>query len=284
MRKGFTVGLLAAASLSTVLLSPLWADDELAQGKILVADRKLKDPNFERSVVYLISSDEMGTVGLILNRETDTPIGKVLGGIRGAANRKDFAFSGGPVEANSILALHRTTARRKGAQQVSGEVSAILDETALKEVLASGGDSSTLRFYLGYAGWGPGQLEAEVDAGAWFITSGDAKIVFDSEPETLWDRLIRRKDAVLARNSLRSPLPSPKEPPHNGGGRQLPRPPEAAARLCAAIPLDLVPFKGRLAHGTQLHPAHGIAGNVPAVCGFQLSLRASFPLLPAQSA
>ena len=253
MRKAFTIGLLAAAS-----LSPIRADDELTQGKILVADRKLKDPNFDRSVVYLITSDEMGSVGLILNRETDTPIGKVLSGIKGAANRKDFAFSGGPVETDSILALHRTTARRKGAQQVSGEVSAILDETALKEVLASGGDSSTLRFYLGYAGWGPGQLEAEVDAGAWFITSGDAKIVFDSDPDTLWDRLIRRKDAVVVRNDLHPPLPS--------------------------SPLDLVPFKGRLAHGTQLHPAHGIAGNVPAVCGFQLSLRASFPLLPAQSA
>ena len=253
MRQSFMAGLLTGISLLPVL-----ADDELAQGKILVAERKLKDPSFERSVVYLVTYDEMGAVGLILNRETDTSIGKVLSGIKGAANRKDFAFSGGPVETNSILALHRTTARRKGAQQVSGEVSAILDETALKEVLASGGDSSTLRFYLGYTGWGPGQLETEVDAGAWFITSGDAKIVFDSQPDTLWDRLIRRKDAVVVRNNLRPALPS--------------------------RPLDLVPFKGRLAHGTQLHPAHGIAGNVPVVCGFQLSLRANIPLLPAQSA
>jgi putative transcriptional regulator len=251
MGKTLTIASLLAAT----SLLPAWADDELAQGKILVADRKLKDPNFERSVVYLITYDEMGAVGLILNRETDTPVGKILGGVKGALNRNDFAFSGGPVETNSILALHRTTARRKGAQQVSAEVSAILDETVLKEVLASGGDSSALRFYLGYAGWGPGQLDAEVDAGAWFITSGDAKIVFDADPDTLWDRLIRRKDAVVA--GLFSPL--------------------------SRSGLNLLPFKGRLAHGTQLHPAHRIAGNVPAVCGFQLSLRASIPLLPAQS-
>jgi putative transcriptional regulator len=200
----------------------------------------------------------MGAVGLILNRETDTPVGKILSGVKGASNRKDFAFSGGPVETNSILALYRTAARRKGAQPVSSEVSAILDETALKEVLASGGDSSSLRFYVGYAGWGPGQLEAEVDAGAWFVTSGDANIVFDADPDTLWDRLIRRKDAIVARRRDNPPLPSSRP--------------------------DLLLFKGRQAHGTQLHPAHGIAGNVPVVCGFQLPLRANIPLLPAQSA
>ena len=252
--KSLTIALLAAAS-----LVPVWADDDLCQGKILVADRKLKDPSFERSVIYLITYDEMGAVGLILNRETDTPVGKILSGVKGAANRKDFAFSGGPVETNSVLALHRTTARRKGAQQVSADVSAILDETVLKEVLASDGDSGVLRFYLGYAGWGPGQLDAEADAGAWFITSGDAKIVFDSDPDTLWERLIRRKDAVVARQwDNRLPALSPSG-------------------------LDLLTFKGILAHGTQLHPPHATARNVPAVCGFQLPLRARIPVLPARS-
>ncbi|HLH44672.1 MAG TPA: YqgE/AlgH family protein [Bryobacteraceae bacterium] len=250
MLKGVTVAILTGAPLLSA-----WAQDDLGQGKILVADRKLKDPSFEHSVVYLISYDEMGAVGVILNRETDTPVGKILSGVKGASNRKDFAFSGGPVETNSVLALHRTTARRRGAQQASSEVAAILDEAALKEVLASGGDSGELRFYLGYAGWGPGQLEAEVEAGAWFITGGGARIVFDSDPDTLWDRLIRRKDAVVAR---------------------------VARPLSPSLP-DLLTFKGRPAHGTQLHPAHATARNVPAVCGFQLPLRASLAVLPAQS-
>ncbi|HEY7333451.1 MAG TPA: YqgE/AlgH family protein [Bryobacteraceae bacterium] len=235
MLKAFMVALLAFASLSAA-----WADDDLAPGKILVADRKLKDPNFERSVIYLITYDEKGAVGLILNRQTDTPVGKILSGVKGGAGRKDFAFSGGPVETDSILALYRGAPKGKGAQRVSAEISAILDETALADALAApDGDRGALRFYLGYAGWGPGQLDAEIDAGGWYVIGGDAKMVFDDQPETLWDRLIRRKDQQVA-------LSSPTR--------------------------DLLTFISSLAHGTKLHPAHGIAGNVPAFRRFQLSL------------
>src|SRR6516225_8915540 len=80
----FGVALLAVAL-------PGRGDDDLAAGKILVADKKLKDPNFDQTVVYLITYDDEGAVGLILNRETDTPITRVLRGMKEAANRKDFA-------------------------------------------------------------------------------------------------------------------------------------------------------------------------------------------------
>lgn len=184
------------------LVPALWADDDLAQGKILVADVKLKDPSFEKAVVYLITYDDQGAVGLILNRETDTPVTKILSGVKEAANRKDFAFQGGPVEPSSVMALYRTvasTSRRQGTRQVGRDVVALLNEAALKTALAAGADPNALRFYTGYAGWGPGQLENEVDVGAWTVLSGDSKTVFDSTPETLWDRLNRRKDERVAR-------------------------------------------------------------------------------------
>jgi putative transcriptional regulator len=192
------VGVLVAGG----LVPALRADDDLAQGKILVADRKLKDPSFEKAVVYLITYDNQGAVGLILNRETDTPVTKILSGVKEAANRKDFAFQGGPVEPASVMALYHTVAssgRRQGTRQVGRDVMALLNEEALKGALAAGADSSALRFYTGYAGWGPGQLENEVDAGAWTVLSGDSKTVFDATPETLWDRLNRRKDERVAR-------------------------------------------------------------------------------------
>ena len=177
------------------------AQDDLAPGKILVADKKLKDPNFDQAVVYLITYDDEGAVGLILNRETDTPVTKVLRGMKEAANRKDFVFSGGPVEEDSVLALYHTTAKRKGARQISRDVYALLDETALKEALAAGAAPDVLRFYVGYAGWGPGQLDNEVNAGAWAILPGDAKTVFDANPDTLWVRLNRRKDEQVVKSN-----------------------------------------------------------------------------------
>ena len=159
-------------------------------------------------MVYLITYDDKGAVGLILNRETDTPVTKILTGVREAANRKDFAFHGGPVEPSSVLALYRTVASsggKQGTRQVGRDVVALLDEAALKRALAAGADSSALRFYTGYAGWGPGQLDNEVDVGAWTVLSGDSKTVFDATPETLWDRLNRRKDERVARAAAPSP-------------------------------------------------------------------------------
>ena len=183
-----------------VVALPGRADDDLAAGKILVADKKLKDPNFDQAVVYLITYDDEGAVGLILNRETDTPITKVLRGMKEASNRKDFAFSGGPVEEDSVLALYRTSTKQKGARQISRDVYAVLDEGALKDALATGAKDDVLRFYVGYAGWGPGQLDNEVDLGAWTVFSGDAKTVFDADPDTLWDRLNRRRDEQVVKN------------------------------------------------------------------------------------
>lgn len=197
MANRYSPSIVAALLLAAL---PGRADDDLAAGKILIADKKLKDPNFDQTVVYLITYDDEGAVGLILNRETDTPVTKVLRGMKEAANRKDFAFSGGPVEEDSVLALYRTTTKQKGGRQISREVYAVLDEAALKEVLATGADGNVLRFYVGYSGWGPGQLENEVNAGAWTVFSGDAKTVFDGDPDTLWDRLNRRKDQQVIKN------------------------------------------------------------------------------------
>jgi putative transcriptional regulator len=193
----------SGALLAMLLPISMRAQDELAQGKILVADKKLKDPNFDQTVVYLITYDEQGAVGLVLNRESDTPLSRVLTGVKEAASRKDFVFTGGPVEASSVLALYRSSAKRKGTRQVSGDVYAVLDEAVLKEALASGSGANALRFYSGYAGWGPGQLDNEVDAGAWSVLPGDAKTVFDGDPDTLWDRLNRRREQQVVKNQWR---------------------------------------------------------------------------------
>jgi putative transcriptional regulator len=177
---------------------PLLAADELAGGQILVADRKLRDPHFAGSVVVLITYDDEGAVGLILNRKTETPITKILGRVKEAEGRQDLAFEGGPVDTQSILALTRSREKATGMQHLFGDVYAILSEGPLKKTLATGVGSNLLRFYLGYAGCGPGQLDAEVDAGAWHIVKGDANAVFDPDPDSLWERLLRQSSLSFA--------------------------------------------------------------------------------------
>jgi putative transcriptional regulator len=189
------VGILAGLCCAAV---PLLAADELAQGQILVADRKLRDPHFAGSVVILITYDDEGAVGLILNRKTETPISKILGSVKEAEGRKDLAFEGGPVETESILALTRSREKLTGMQRLFGDVYAILSEGPLQKTLATGVGSNLLRFYLGYAGWRPGQLDTEVDAGAWHIVKGDANAVFDPDPDSLWERLLRQSSLSFA--------------------------------------------------------------------------------------
>jgi len=199
-RLGLIAGLGVMLNVAPVMLH---ADDEIADGKILVADRALTDPNFANAVVVIITYDEHGTVGLILNRESDTPVTSILDGVKEAAGRKDLAYEGGPIEAKSVLALLRSAKEIPGTKHIFGDVYAVLTEDPLKQALKSATDPDRLRFYLGYAGWGPGQLEAEIDAGAWQVLDGNSKTVFDAAPETLWERLSRRTSLRLASLGLR---------------------------------------------------------------------------------
>jgi putative transcriptional regulator len=202
---------------ATAMLAAVWfagvvparADEDLAEGSILVADRKLKDPNFAQTVVLIVAYGEQGTIGLVLNRPGDITVSDLLAGVKDARSRKDSAFSGGPVEPKSVLALLRSRDGPRGAQRVSGDIWAILDPDLLADTLSAHAGADKLRFYVGYAGWGPGQLEAEMDAGAWRVIRGSADTVFDAKPESLWDRVVRNLDVTFAK--LLPPF-SPAEP------------------------------------------------------------------------
>lgn len=184
------------------------ADEDLAEGTLLVADRRLADPNFEKTVVLIITYDEHGTVGLVLNRRSDIPVAMLLAGVKEAKDRTDIAFSGGPVEPKSVLALLRARKGPDGAQHVAGDLWAILDQDLLQDTLAARTGADKLRFYVGYAGWGPGQLEAEMDAGAWRAIHSNSDTVFDAEPDSLWDRVVRSLDLRIAANwGPKAPLP-----------------------------------------------------------------------------
>ena len=178
---------------------PARADEDLDEGVFLVADRKLKDPNFERTVVLIVTYDEEGTVGLVVNRQSDVAVSSLLSGVKDARSHTEPAFSGGPVEPKSVLALLRSHTPPKGAQRVATDVWALLDQDLLEQTLATHPGADKLRFYVGYAGWGAGQLESEMEAGAWHVIRSTPDAVFDAMPESLWDRVVRTLDSKVAR-------------------------------------------------------------------------------------
>jgi len=173
--------------------------DKLAPGRFLVASRDLGDPNFAQSVILLVQhDDEHGAMGLIVNRRSDVPLSRVFEDLKEAKGRSDLIYVGGPVELNSVLALIRSSNKPEDAKRVFGDVYLVASKELLQKTLASGADAGAFHVYIGYAGWEPGQLEHEVESGAWHVMPADAAEVFHVDPDAVWERLVRRTETRIA--------------------------------------------------------------------------------------
>jgi putative transcriptional regulator len=172
-------------------------------GRLLVATPVLGDPNFRRAVVLIVEhEDTEGTLGVVLNRPTKIPVGQVLEQWTELATDPSVLFRGGPVAQNSALALAMVPGKEEplGWRALDGAPAlarlGLLDLDAPPRLLAPA--ITSLRVYAGYAGWSPGQLEAEIDEGAWFVLPAEPGDVFAAEPEQLWRTVLRRQEGDLA--------------------------------------------------------------------------------------
>ena len=168
----------------------------LAQGKFLVAGRELMDPNFAQTVVLLFHHDEEGSVGLIINRATDIKLSEAVDHFQQWEGEDDRLYQGGPVARQRVTMLIRTDQEIEGAHQVFDDVH-LGAAKGLLQSLANGWDKpKAFRAYTGYAGWGAGQLEAEMKLKSWHVLPARADIVFDPDPDTVWKRLMEETDKV----------------------------------------------------------------------------------------
>lgn len=172
-------------------------------GRLLAASPQLGDPNFRRTVVLIVEDDkEEGTLGVILNRPTEVPLGEVLEPWTPLATGPQVVFRGGPISPNSALALALAFESEDpvGWRSLDGsplmERLGLVDLGAPPELLAGG--IASMRVFAGYAGWGAGQLRDEIDEGAWFVLPGDPADAFAAEPEQLWQAVLRRQGGDLA--------------------------------------------------------------------------------------
>jgi putative transcriptional regulator len=172
---------------------------QLAPGKLLVAARNLPDPNFSEAVVLLVDVNEQGAMGIIVNRPTEAPLAEILPGLEGSRSA-GTAYFGGPVQVSGILALLRSEGARTDCRKVFEDVYLVNTRGVLEEMLGTGAGPNRFRVYAGYSGWGAGQLQVEAAQGAWHVLEGDPDAVFDPEPDSVWQRQIRRTEELLAQN------------------------------------------------------------------------------------
>ena len=173
----------------TLLLGAAFATaaEQLAVGQLLIATTKSHDPELAKSVVLLIHYDQQGAIGLIVNHPTEVPMARAFPDTKSSA----LVYMGGPVPLGSN-ALLRSQKKLKSAANLFGDVHLIADKVFIEASANAGAPSSVFRVYAGYTGWSAEQLRNEVKAGLWRIAPGDASVVFDPHPESVWQRLSRK--------------------------------------------------------------------------------------------
>ena len=169
----------------------------LRAGRLLVANPLMPDPNFDRTVVLLVAhSEDDGALGLVLNRPTEMEVSSPLPQWEHLAATPAVVFLGGPVQRQAVICLARSSVGLTGADSAEkwkaltshvGTVDLDSDPTELSDHF------SELRVFAGYAGWGSGQLEGELEAGAWWLVDAEPEDPFDEEPGELWKRVLRRQ-------------------------------------------------------------------------------------------
>lgn len=165
-------------------------------GQLLVANRQLLDPNFARSVVYLIAHSDDGAIGLVVNRVYGTTTLQTLLhslGIKTRTNRKQEVplHYGGPVGMNHGFVLHSDDYAGASTQLFQNHI-ALSTGLDVMQALAKGRGPKRRLVLAGYAGWGAGQLERELARNDWLVASADPALIFTADPATIWEKALQR--------------------------------------------------------------------------------------------
>ncbi|MGB4056465.1 MAG: YqgE/AlgH family protein [Alphaproteobacteria bacterium] len=168
-------------------------------GKLLLAMPGMGDPRFYRAVIFMCAHDDKGAMGLVINH--------TLAGVEFKNLLEQLSFSsdikidlskfsipvmaGGPVEGARGFILHSHDFKQRDTMAVGDDYAITGTIEALKDI-ATGHGPNRLLFLLGYAGWGPGQLDKEIQDNAWLVVDPDPALIFDAVPEEKWVRAIQK--------------------------------------------------------------------------------------------
>jgi putative transcriptional regulator len=164
-------------------------------GQLLIAMPGMRDEQFYKTVIYICAHTDDGAMGLVLNQVIKglsfPSLLEQLGIEEGANGRAVPIHFGGPVEAGRGFVLHTDDYQQDATLEVDGGVSLTATVDVLKAVARGRGPKQSL-LALGYAGWGPGQLDDEIKANGWLQAPADMELIFDGDQATKWDRSIEK--------------------------------------------------------------------------------------------
>ena len=173
-------------------------------GQLLVAGPGLEDPNFRRTVVLILEHADEGALGVVLDRPSQTPVGEILEDWVDAVSPPGLIHIGGPVSSGAVVAVARSLSEDQvpGMSTVTGRVGVIDLHQGPEDYL---GRLDALRLFAGFASWGEGQIEGELEEEAWWVFDAEPDDPFGPEPAHLWRTVVGRQGGTYRR--LASLLP-----------------------------------------------------------------------------
>ncbi|MBM3343853.1 MAG: hypothetical protein FJY56_17345 [Betaproteobacteria bacterium] len=168
---------------------------ELANGAFLVAQQTLNDPNFRRSVILVTQGRDGGSLGVILNRPTETTLRAAFPQHKNLAALPQPLYAGGPLQPDGLLFLLRAAKRPPASVPVLRNVYLVSDADWVERALGEPKLLTAVRVYAGHAGWAPRQLRGEIEHQGWHLLPADEATLFEHDPAMLWPLLMKR--AVL---------------------------------------------------------------------------------------
>lgn len=176
-----------------------------ARGQLLVAGPGLIDPNFWRTVVLVIEHSEEGALGLVLNRPSETTAGDAVPELEDVVELSEPLFVGGPVQPSSVIVLAEFEDASDAALIAFDDVG-VLATGIEPELLGTGVRAG--RAFVGHSGWGPGQLDSELERGDWILEPARREDAFTAAPGELWVEVLTRKGGSYALIARMPPDPS----------------------------------------------------------------------------
>jgi putative transcriptional regulator len=157
------------------------------KGCLLISNGNLFDPNFRQTVLLVVDHTEEGALGVVLNRESEVTVAEAAPPVAVLVGSDASLFVGGPVQPNAAVVLGEFEDPDDASHLIFDSVGLLTGE------ISTPGSMKQARVYAGYAGWGPGQLEREMEENSWIVDPATAEDVFTPEPQNLWADVLRRK-------------------------------------------------------------------------------------------
>ena len=183
-------GLLLFTLLVPASVTPAVGGERQVFGFFLVASEKMQDPRFKETVILVTPHFRGEVIGVVVNKPTEIAVSTLFPESELKDEHARQLYLGGPLSRQSLLFLIRSKKKPQASLRIFDDVFLSEDSKVLEQVLRHPKPFEGLRIFTGYAGWKPGQLEAEVEKGYWLLREADTEILFDTEPGLIWEKLL----------------------------------------------------------------------------------------------